>query len=83
MENQITIEDLLSESAIDLCKNRTCGIYLPGDELLKRCAYKWFSVLPLNELLNSNMVVTKYLTASLQEIPEKETKIVTKTVVSI
>ena len=79
----VTIEDLLSESAIDLCKNRTCGIYLPGDELLKRCAYKWFSVLPINELLKSNMIVTKYLTASLQEIPVKETKIVTKTVVSI
>jgi len=81
--NQVTIEDLLSESTIPFCKDKTCGIYLPGEELLKRCAYKWFSVLPLNELLNSNMIVTKYLTASLQELPEKEPKVVTRTVVSI
>jgi len=29
------------------------------------------------------MIVTKYLTASLQEHPEKEPKVVTRTVVSI
>ena len=45
----------------------TFGVFIPGDELLKRCAYKWFSVLPLNELLTSNMIVTKYLMASIEE----------------
>ena len=80
---QVGIEELLGESSIPFCPVKTCGVYLPGDELLKRCAYKWFSVLPLNELLNTNMVVTKYLTASLQEIPKENTEIVSRTVVSI
>ena len=65
----VLIEHLLGEEPIVFCKEKTFGIFIPGDELLKRCAYKWFSVLPLNELLNSNMIVTKYLIASL-ETPE-------------
>ena len=79
----VLIEDLLGEETIPFCTDRTSGIYLPGDELLKRCAYQWFSVLPLHEILNSNMIVTKYLTASLQEIPKKEKPVQCKTVVSI
>ena len=63
----VLIEDLLGEEPITFSKVHTFGIFIPGDELLKRCAYKWFSVLPLNELLDSNMIVTKYLIASLEE----------------
>ena len=79
----VLIEDLLGEETIPFCTQRTSGIYLPGNELLKRCAYKWFSVLPLHEILNSNMIVTKYLTASLKELPKKEKQVVCKSVVSI
>jgi hypothetical protein len=79
----VSIENLLGEESIPFCSERTSGIYLPGDELLKRCAYKWFAVLPIHEILSSNMIVTKYLTASLQEIPKAEKPVVSKTVVSI
>ena len=82
----VLIEHLLGEEPIVFCKEKTLGIYIPGDELLKRCAYKWFSVLPLNEIMNTNMMVTKYLMASLEEPLKKEEKPLdhlSRTVVSI
>ena len=70
----VLIEDLLGEEPIVFSKENTFGIFIPGDELLERCAYKWFSVLPLNELLSSNMIVTKYLIASLEKPIKKKEK---------
>jgi hypothetical protein len=60
----ILLEHLLSEQFIDI-EPHVFGIYIPEDEILKRTAYQWFSVMSRDELLNSNMIIAKYLVASL------------------
>lgn len=59
----ILLEDLLSEKYLDLATD-AFGIYIPGDELLKRTKYQWFSVLSQQEILDSRMIVAKYFVSS-------------------
>ena len=40
----VLLEDLLEEAYLDL-HNGTVGIYIPGNEILKRSKYQWFSVM--------------------------------------
>lgn len=56
----INIETLLGDSFINF-SNKTVGIYIPEDELLKRIKYKWFLSLSTNDVLESNTNVGKYL----------------------
>jgi len=59
----VLIEDLLANSDIglDICPMRTFGIYIPGDEILSRMNYNWFSVMSSQELLQTNLNVVRYL----------------------
>jgi len=59
----ILLEDLLSEKYLDLAKE-AFGIYIPGDELLKRTKYEWFSVMSQQEILDSRLVIAKYFVSS-------------------
>ena len=59
----ILLEHLLSENYLDLAKG-AFGIYIPGDELLKRTKYQWFSVMSQQEILDSRMVIAKYFVSS-------------------
>lgn len=80
----ILIENILSENPISLCNKRTFGIMIDGDEILKRGAYKWFCVMPLQQLLQSNIIIVEYLKQSLVEPEKKENPMdQLKTVVSI
>jgi hypothetical protein len=58
--NRILIEDLIEERPIDLSPE-CYGIYIHQEEILKRIKYQWFAVLSTDEILNSNMVLAKYL----------------------
>jgi hypothetical protein len=81
----VLIEDLLGEDDIELCSKRLHGILIPEDEMLRRSAYNWFPVTSIDNLLKSNMVVTKYLRYGITE-PEKEQPKIedqSRTVVSI
>ena len=77
----VLIEDLLSEQSIELCNTRTYGVLVPRDELLKRNAYNWFSVMSGAQILESNLIISDYLLLGLREEEEKDTTI--KAVVSI
>jgi hypothetical protein len=57
----ITLESLMEENYLNISPEKTYGIYIPGEEVLKRTKYQWFAVLSAEELMNSNMIVTKYL----------------------
>jgi len=57
---QILIEDLIEEKPIDLSPE-CYGIYIDESEVLKRTKYQWFAVMSIEELLNSNMILAKYL----------------------
>ena len=57
-------DNLMEEAYLDL-DNRTVGIYIPADEVLQRTKYQWFAVLPSEQLLQSKMIISKYILASM------------------
>jgi len=61
----IMLEDLMEERTLNLCTDNTFGVLIPADELLKRVKYQWFSVMSSQELLQTNMAITKYILYSL------------------
>ena len=69
-QKQILLEDLMGEEYLDLSPN-AYGIYIPGDELLIRTKYQWFSVLSTDEVLKSTAIISKYLMASIVDTNEK------------
>jgi hypothetical protein len=60
----ILIEDLLEEGYLDLHED-IVGIYIPNEEILRRPKFQWFAVLPRKEILQSNMIISKYILASI------------------
>jgi len=61
----IMLENLMEERTLNICAEKTYGVLIPADELLKRVKYQWFAVMSSQELLQTNMMVTKYLLHSL------------------
>jgi hypothetical protein len=59
----ITIENLVEEGYLDL-NSSAYGILIPREEFLRRLHYQWFPVLQINEILKSNMAITKYFILS-------------------
>jgi len=60
----ILLDDLMEENFLDLNKS-VYGIYIPNEELLRRPKYQWFAVIHENMIFNSNVIICKYLKASL------------------
>jgi hypothetical protein len=60
----IILDDLMEEAYLDL-DNRAVGIYIPGDEILRRPKYQWFAVLPSDKILHSKMIISKYILTSM------------------
>jgi len=56
----ILLDTLMGEGFLKL---RDCafGLYVPSDEILKRTKYEWFARLSIEQILNSNIVLSKYL----------------------
>ena len=63
----ILLENLMEEEPLELCPERTYGVYIPRDEVLKRVKYQWFAVMNSEQLLETDMIVTKYLLYSLSK----------------
>jgi len=57
---QILIDHLLSEENIKLDKN-AYGIYIPQREVMTRLNYNWFVRMSPQQVLEGNMVISKYL----------------------
>jgi len=60
----IILEDLMEEAYLDL-DNRAVGIYIPADDILRRPKYQWFAVLPSDKILQSKMIISKYMLTSM------------------
>jgi hypothetical protein len=61
MDNeQIIIDDLLSNEYIDLYSN-AYGIYIPANEVLKRRNYEWFARMSPEQVLQSTIIISKYI----------------------
>jgi hypothetical protein len=79
----VLVDNLMEESYINF-HPMIYGIYIPEDEILKRPKYQWFAVMNGDELLKKNIIISKYIAASIvdsTDIYHKST--VTKSVVSI
>jgi hypothetical protein len=79
----ILLEDLMEEGFLNLRKDAV-GIYIPAEEILNRTKYQWFAVMPAEQLLKTNMIISKYLMASIVDTTDeykKSTEI--KSIVSI
>ena len=61
----ILIDDLMSEHFIDVDPTKLLGIYIPKYEILKRPKYEYFSILPADQILNSNHILGKYFKMSM------------------
>lgn len=59
-DTQILIDDLLSNDYVDIYSN-TYGIYIPSNEVLKRRHYEWFARMSPNQVLESPIIISKYL----------------------
>jgi len=63
---QILLEDLMEDAYIKFHPD-AFGIYIPGDEILNRHKYQWFAVLSSEQLLQTNMIVSKHLLDALSD----------------
>lgn len=79
----ILVDDLMEENFLDINPN-TYGIYIPEEDILKRIKYQWFAFISVDELLESRIIIAKYLKASLVDSASEYTKDNTiKSVISI
>jgi hypothetical protein len=83
----ILLENLMEEAYLDLNKNAV-GIYIPGDEILRRNKYQWFAYLPSELVISAKMIISKYLMASISDStgdykPQKKENDPYKSVVAI
>ena len=62
----ILIEDLCEEAYLDLHPH-VIGIQIPSEDILKRTKYQWFAVMNAEQLLDTNMIVSKYIKASITD----------------
>ena len=60
----ILLENLMEEAYLDLHKD-CVGIYIPDAELLSRKKYQWFASLSTEDLMKTNMAITKYIKIAL------------------
>jgi hypothetical protein len=60
----ILLENLMEEEFLNL-STESYGLYIPADEILSRTKFQWFAVLPSEQILNSNMIVSKYLMSAI------------------
>lgn len=61
MDNKpILVDDLLSNDYIDLYP-QVYGIYIPSKEILNRRHYEWFARLSQKQVLESNIIISKYI----------------------
>ena len=59
-DERILVDDLLSTEYIDLY-SKTYGIYIPSKDILKRTHYEWFARLSQKQVLESNVIISKYI----------------------
>jgi hypothetical protein len=60
----IGLEELMEDKYLDL-NPHSYGILIPASEILRRTKYQWFAVMDSNEILKSQMIISKYLKASM------------------
>lgn len=71
----VLIEKLMSDDFLDFNEtNVLYGIYIPADELLRRKKYQYFTILPIEDVLKTDTILTKYFKVSIVDHREYTTK---------
>ena len=60
---EVTVEKLLGDNYVEFSPNMH-GFYIPEEEILTRTKYNWFASISVEEILNSNMVISKHILLS-------------------
>lgn len=79
---QILLDDLMGENYLDIDTD-VFGIYIPGDEVLSRPKFQWLAYLSNRELLQSKLVIVKYLKASVVDAEHVATRGTMRSVTAI
>jgi len=77
----ILLDDLMEDEYLDLHPN-CYGVFIPNTELLSRTKYQWFASLSGEELLKSNMIISKLIKISMfsnNDIDNTNTALLTTT----
>ena len=79
----IRIEELFEEAPLEVDHCKIYGIYIPGDEILRRPKYEWFAVMETDYILKSNLAIAKFMKTYLSknEFYQKSTEV--KSVIAI
>ena len=60
----VTVDELLGTTCIDFPKDTLYGIYIPQDEVLERTKYNWFARMSTKQIINSPLMIARYMIAS-------------------
>lgn len=60
----ILIEDIIEEGFLDI-RPDSFGVYIPEEEMLKRNKYQWFAVMSGEEIMHSQMSISKIFVESI------------------
>lgn len=66
----VLLEELMEDGFLEFDMNRFYGLFIPADELLRRPKYQWFTILPIQDVLETNAILIKYIKMSLVDVDE-------------
>ena len=61
----VLIEDLMSDDYLDFDDFMFYGVYIPAEELLRRPKFQYFAILPVDQVLKTDAIITKYMKVSI------------------
>jgi hypothetical protein len=61
----ILLEDLMSSDFLDMDTTLLHGIYIPSQELLRRPKYQYYAILPTEDVLEADNILSKYFKMSM------------------
>jgi hypothetical protein len=66
----VLLDELMEDGYLEYDMTRFHGIYIPAEELLRRPKYQWFTILPIQEVLETNAILIKYIKMSLVDVDD-------------
>jgi hypothetical protein len=67
----IGVEKLLGTSYLDVTDGDLYGIWIPREDMLRRTKYRWFSIMSVEEILESSLIIAKYMKLSMVRLAEQ------------
>lgn len=61
----ILLEDLMSDQFLSTDNAILHGIYIPKEELLRRPKFQWYAILPIDQVLAADNILSKYFKLSM------------------